>query len=757
MGFLLNVSAWRRLIYSHHVFSGIRHAVCVVLAYGVVFGAMNSASAGLIAGLGASCVAIIDQGGPSLKQRIREMLWGVVLGGITVAVTGFATSSPMILTLVVMALCFSLSMLQSFGPRGGFISLACLLLMTITMHTELSVFETTIHVLITVIGSILYVVSSLLLGRLLQIPEQEQALTAALLKTSDYVAQRGLMYDPQTDLDEGYSDLIQKQSSMITSHQAVRDMLLASINERKLNRSTHRRMTWNVFVDMVSLLDLFLGTQTDYKLLHKALGPSDILVFMRDALLKNAHELERIAVAVTQGTHVNHDSYPISTKAELRALDYEIERLVKNGFDQREPEAFLICQKVLRRLNRIQGVLSRMRSQIGKNKPMAVLELDHLKHLPPEILTHYDYRVALLKDNLRWSSSVFRFALRLTVALGAGMVVAMLFPSLQHHSYWMLISILVIMRPAFSITSQRNTGRLWGTVAGCIATFVLLSLTQDSTLLSIALLLSLLIGFAMTIVNFTFSTLFMTVAVLLGLHFMLPNSYHLASDRAIETVVGSLIAFVCSFLFPWWESKSIPKFAHSAQKANADYLEGIVNWLKAHRTLIRSQPNTLTAHTPDTTTPNVHSPNSNSNPNPNPTHLKPEDDLMWHLGRKKVFLALSQFTDSLTRMMKEPKVKQRHLAEFNNLLIENHTLASRASTLIEMLYPLPNVPLRLLGFLSTMVQAIRTNDLDLVATPLPDELEAEMKLAGLNYWLNQLRVSIQHIILETKTIEPHVL
>ncbi len=727
MGIPFSMSAFRRLIYSHHFLSGVRHGICVLFAFGLVSFALGNTSSGLIAGLGASCVAIIDQPGPQ-KRRIYEMLWGVLLGGLTVALTGFASPYPYTLAGVVILLCFGLSMLHAFGQRGGVISLACLLLMTITLHTPLSVTQTLIHVFVTMIGAVIYVLSSLALGRLTKVQEEEQALTAALLATSDYVAQRGLMYDPETDIDEGYNELMQRQSKMIASHQAVRDILLPNLSEKKLNRSHKRKMTWNVFVDMVSLLDLFLGTQTDYKFLHRDMAQSDSLVFMRDALLKYANEIERIAVTVTRGNRFTHFNHHMGAKAELRALDYELEKMQRHGFAATHPEAFNICSQVVKRLKNIELVLLRMRQQVGSNRPMAVLEVEHLQHLPSEILTRHEYRLALLIDNLRWTSSVFRFALRLSTAVGLGMLVAIAFPVLQPHSYWMLISIIVIMRPAFSTTHQRNNGRLIGTIAGSGVSLLILMFTQDATIITATLIVSLILGSALILLNYLLSTFFMTVSVLLVLHFLLPDSFNLAGDRAIEAVVGSLIAFACSYLYPWWEARSIPKFAQTARDANAQYLIGVTQWLKAHR--VFTTPPTSADHLVDL----------------------PQDDLSWHLGRKNVYLALSNFTDSLQRMMLEPKAKQIHVAEFNHLLIQNHTLVSRTSAIIEVLYPLNQVPLRLVGYLENMALAAQTRDITLAHAELPEGLEAEMNVKGVGYMLDQLRSSVEQIILETQSI-----
>ena len=86
------LSSVQRFIYSHHFVSGARRGLGVVLAFVIATVLTKDPNTGMIAALGALCVAIIDQPGP-LHQRLREMSGGLVLGMLAVILTGLASTS----------------------------------------------------------------------------------------------------------------------------------------------------------------------------------------------------------------------------------------------------------------------------------------------------------------------------------------------------------------------------------------------------------------------------------------------------------------------------------------------------------------------------------------------------------------------------------------------------------------------------------------------------------------------------------------
>src|SRR3546814_10850398 len=85
----------------------------------------------------------------------------------------------------------------------------------------------------------------------------------------------------------------------------------------------------------------------------------------------------------------------------------------------------------------------------------------------------------MLTSNLRMGSSHFRYALRVSIAALLGMSATALLalflsdkdmtPTLMAHSYWIILTILIVMKPGFALTRQRNDWRLTGTLLGCAA------------------------------------------------------------------------------------------------------------------------------------------------------------------------------------------------------------------------------------------------------------------------------------------------
>ncbi len=78
----------------------------------------------------------------------------------------------------------------------------------------------------------------------------------------------------------------------------------------------------------------------------------------------------------------------------------------------------------------------------------------------------------LFIENLSIRSNVSRHAIRISLSMLAGYMIAQLFPF--GHSYWILLTILTILKPAYSISRRRNADRLGGTLAGAVLSFFIL-------------------------------------------------------------------------------------------------------------------------------------------------------------------------------------------------------------------------------------------------------------------------------------------
>ena len=656
----ISTTQLEKFVYSQYFYSGMRRAFGIMLPIIVLGGVYGYFTAGLVATFGSLCVAMIDQPGP-WQHRGKEMLGGTLLSTLTVMITGLATSHPVLIWLTVIGLTFFFSMFSAYGKKGGLIGFACLLLMTVTMHAPLTSEEVWIHSLFSLGGGLFYTLFSYGLSRMLDLREQEQALSVALFATADYVACRGRMYDTNNDLDQCYRNLIFKQSDMIDKHQAARDMVLRGMRDSHRIQDPRRVMIWNLFIDMLGILDTLVATHTDYALLRQKLDGADAMVFMRDAIYKMSLDLERIALAVSRERTVKSIN---SAKAELRALEFEIEQYRAQGFETREPDAFLLCVQILRRLRNSSRIIERMADHTRASPIAQPLASPNLDNSLSDFLSRQQFRLGMFTSNLRLDSPTCRYSLRVTVAVAIAMTLGTTVPGLADHGYWIVLTILVIMKPGFALTRQRNAWRLTGTLIGCVIALLILHATQNQTILLAALGASTIIGASLMLLNFLVASVFNTVAVLIAFDFIEPMSTTVVWERAIDTLIGSAISFVCSFLLPSWEAKFMTSLARAAVSANRQFLQAQLRVVEA----LSSQ-----AHQIDH--PSVQ-----------------QADLAFRLARKNVHIAFSNFAQAFYRMMIEPQARQAHVAEYNNLLIQNHMIASQIAGLMPLLQNMQQVP-----------------------------------------------------------------
>ncbi|SAI34204.1 membrane protein [Bordetella ansorpii] len=712
----LRIASLRRFLYSHYFFGGVRQAAGMllpVLVLGVLFGHY---AIGLVATFGAQCVAIIDQPGGPQRHRANEMLGGALLGTVAVTLTGAASTYPILLWLVVILQCFVFSMFSVFGKRGGLIGFAGLLIMTLTMHSPLHPSEVLLHSVATLGGALFYVAFSLGFSRIFWLREERQNMSVALFATADYMAARASFYDETADLDESYRRLIQSQSVMTEKHQAARDVVLRSLPRGHGFRDGARTMLWNMFVDMLQLLDTLVATQTDYATLRRVLAGHDVLLFVRDAMVKMSLELNRIALDVSRARPTQYRS---SAKAELRAIEYEIEQLRNHEIVKKDPEIIALLVQVLRRLRNASRIVDRLAVDTQDSvHPVPTTDLRIDKSLT-RFMSRQELRLGMITSNLRLDSPHFRYASRvaLAAAVAMGLIGSALTANLAAHSYWVLLTIVIIMKPGFALTRQRNGWRLMGTLIGCLAALGLFAITTKPAILFAALLAACIMGNSLVLLNYMGSAIFNTLYVVLVFHFVAPDtvSLEVISERALDTVLGCAVALVCSYVLPWWEARYMAPLARAATRANREYLHAGLRYVRAMQKNAGIAPAELPAEAATEAS---------------------ESEVAWRLARKNVHIAFSNYAEAFYRMMSEPQSHQVNVPEFNNLLIQNHVLASQITASIPTLAGLPQTPENMRIALECILDLLDENRP--APATLPTQFETEGELAALAYPLKQM-------------------
>lgn len=646
----------KRFLYGHYFSNGLRQSVGVILPPLVLIGGYDAPVFGMAAAFGALCVSIIDQPGPH-QHRLNSMLGCALLGTLTTLITGFATASSGVLLVTVMALTFLFGLFTAFGRKGGLVGFSALLLMTLTMHLSVSLTAAAWHALATLGGALWYTAFSVLVTRYIGLWQERQALATSLFATAEYVSAKAAFYDTSQDLQDCYRVLVPKQSALAEQQQTARDVILTLLRRgggRPLSRP--RIVLNNIFIDMVDLQETMLATYTDYDILRRTLEGSDLLLFARDALSKLAEEIERVGMVVA-----GRGGLPRSTliKAELRAMEYEIVLLRKRAFPQQEPEAWVVVVQVLRRLRTAGRLVTRMQRQasLPADAPTPPLHLRNDEALK-QFVSRESISLKRLSTNLTLESPHMRYALRLALAVGAAVMAGWLLTFgaqrlnlyVGAHGYWIVLTVLVIMKPGFALSRQRTRWRVIGTLIGCALTIGLLMLTQAPIPLLLAMLAASILSNGLLQLNYLASSVFNTVLVLLAFHFLAPGSLMVIGERALDALIGSALVIVCAYILPYWENRSILPLARAAIAANRRLLA------------LARQPE---------------KPDSGSRP------LVPEarNDFAWRLARRNVHAAFGNFADAYYRMMLEPRSKRIATVYLNDLLVQNHMLAAQISSL----------------------------------------------------------------------------
>src|SRR5690606_13658708 len=128
-----------------------------------------------------------------------------------------------------------------------------------------------------------------------------------------------------------------------------------------------------------------------------------------------------------------------------------------------------------------------------------------------KFLTKQNYDLNVLTENFNLRSPIFKHSLRIAVMTIIGYGVGMVF-SLQN-PYWILLTLIVIMRPTFGLTKTRSIERTIGTLIGGALAVGIILITQNTTVYAILAIVSLVIAYSMVQRNYKATATFITLSV----------------------------------------------------------------------------------------------------------------------------------------------------------------------------------------------------------------------------------------------------
>jgi len=625
MHYALNL---RTFIYSHYFYLGLRVAIGLV-GLALLTQEISDSATAMTVCIGALCTTLMDMPSP-LRHKFNEMLASVLLCSAVTLLISLCGPVQWLLMTVLVLVSFLASMMVVYGKKSMPLQLAALFIMTMSMEHQMTWQQSFHHAGLFMLGGLIYLAYAMAIAWVLRHRIKQQVLAEALFELAAYIDIKADFYDTRFNLTEQFNKLVRHQSILADRQQASRDLILRS------HKNSKDAIVVQVHVCMLDLYELILSTHTDYALLRQHLADSDVLKSLHDLAYKAARDIESVAYAVTR----KRASYAqISYDKEWADIEAEIARLHAKGDGAQEALATLRAQR-----NKIRAILKMIAElHLATQKVYADVPFWSGADMAP-FLSQQKYELKTLLSNLRLDSPVFRFALRVSMAISVGLLIGHWLPYAAH-SYWIVLTIVIILRPTFSMTRQRRADRIIGTIIGCVVTAIVIRFVHSNIVLMAILFLSIVATPTFIYLRYRYTAIAVSLMILLQMHLVAPSNPNLVSERLIDTLIGAAVATVFSFVLANWEYQSLPRLVRQVLNVNLSYMQASFALLQG----------------------------------------KCFDDFAYRIERKRLMDSLAALSSALVRMLDEPASKQRAVEDINLFIVQNYLLVAHVAALRSIL------------------------------------------------------------------------
>ncbi|TGE27082.1 FUSC family membrane protein [Hymenobacter metallicola] len=639
---------------------GLRITFAILLP-ALVFARLGQFETGLALSTGAVCISITDLPGP-IEHKRNGMLYGNLCIFLVALLTGLVQHSNLLLGLEVATLTFIFTMFLVYGARAGALGSAALLIMILLMDQPRTPAQILPHAALVLAGGAWYMVLSLLLHQVRPHRAARQALAECIHAIAQFLTVKADFYTLETSLQEDYRHLIAQQVIVSEKQDAVREVLFKS--RQIVNESTNRgRRLVVTFIDVVDLYEHITATYYDYAALRAQFGHTGVLGEVAQMIRHMAVELDHIGAAIQANR-------PYTTRADLKgqleALKTHIDAIGEAG----TAGSNLVLKKILVNLR---NLTQRVNDILKYFDPAKAGQVQGRELEFSRFVSHNEFELKSLRDNLTFNSSVFRHAVRMTLACSVGFIASkLLFPG--YHSYWILMTTTYMLKPGFSLTKERNYQRILGTLAGGALGVLILLLIPDQTVQFVCMVVLMVISYSFQRTNYIVTVTCLTPFILIMFSLLGVGYVGVVEERILDTFIGCAIAFSAGyFLFPKWESEQLEDFMRAVLRANLHYLHKLAESISG-------------------------------------VSFRQTD---YKLVRKEVYVSSANLSAAFQRMLSEPKSTRRSSNEVHEFVVLNHILASNIASITsaataQPMVPVVRKPLRLA--LSTLVRSLKKLD-----------------------------------------------
>ncbi|MFD8548369.1 FUSC family protein [Streptomyces sp. NPDC059649] len=175
-----------------------------------------------------------------------------------------------------------------------------------------------------------------------------------------------------------------------------------------------------------------------------------------------------------------------------------------------------------------------------------------------------------LRREARWSSHIFRHALRVAVVAAVGYVLGAALPF--GHGYWAPLASVMVMRPDFAQTYSRGVARFCGTLVGVAVGGTVMALVHPGAYVSAALaVVCVWLMYLLMRTGFSVTSACVAAYVVFLLGIAGAGWEQTVQERVVLTLLGGLLAMLSYALFPAWETPRLRDRLADWLEANGRY------------------------------------------------------------------------------------------------------------------------------------------------------------------------------------------
>ncbi len=632
----------RRTLLSAAVLNGASVAVGMALVVALMhatFGvaAASNASVGTV-------IALIADNPRARRGKFSHLLAAPLLGLPLFLAVQLLRGHPVELGLLLVPATFLAFLSTAWGRAGMPVAAAVMFAMLLAMAPQpaTSLHEALLRTAWCACGAFLYVLYATASNALLNGRYRTQTMAGVLLSVAALMRTHAARFThapagPGQAEDPGaVGNVLQRQAALAEQLQAARDLILES-------PSTPRRQRLaDMLIVVLELRDRLIAGELDIERLQASQPAA--LVPLAAMLHTMAGEVAALTDALLLGRTPQPASYH---RAALQALREQAEAQAgANPDDGRVLERAALVRSVCVRVGD-EDTAVRQLTALARGEQAA--QLSAVRRGWQLFVSPAYWSIQPLLGVWHWRQPALRHALRAALALGAGYALARLLPW-GSRDYWVLLTIVVVLRGSLAQTLERRNARVLGTLVGSGLAVGLLALHPPATVLLLLVVVAQGVAHAFVVRHYATTALAGSVMGLLLAHLLYSGDQPALDfiERVGDTLLGTGIAWAFSYVLPSWERHQVADTVRRVARAMGRH----ARFSLALATLaeVTGQP-----------------------------------ELAWRLARREAYDALSALVLASSRALVEPRAVRPPIAALEQLQGHGYQLLGQLSAIQSIL------------------------------------------------------------------------